>query len=151
MTPDRRAGRPAPAGPGTGTPSAAIMLRIRRIAAQARAIPGFRSPRRGQRSPPSDVRPGGAALAWLASYSTAGVPLPDEFDRLVRRHLDGLLGFGDGARRGQSQAMSDYISCGVVYLTAFLLFPVGFNGEFAVLPSGTSPADKASRLVIGQT
>src|ERR1039457_589757 len=33
MTPDRRAGRPAPAAPGRGTPSAAIMHRIRRIVA----------------------------------------------------------------------------------------------------------------------
>src|SRR5260370_39698638 len=104
MTPDRRAGRPAPAGPGTGTPSAAIMLRIRRIAAQARPIPGFRSPRRGQRSPPSNARPGGAAPAWLASYSTAGAPLPDEFDRLVRRHPVRLLGFADWALRRQAQA-----------------------------------------------
>ena len=44
MAPDRRARRSAPAGPGKVTPSAATMLRIRRIAAQAQAIPGFPKP-----------------------------------------------------------------------------------------------------------
>ena len=53
---------------------------------------GSRSPRRGQHSPPSGVRPGGAALTWLAGYPTGGMPLPDEFDRLAR-HLDGQIGF----------------------------------------------------------
>src|SRR6266496_1766165 len=90
MTPDRRAGRPTPAGPGRGTPSAAIMLRIRRIAAQARAVPGF--PKPSPRATLSAVW----CTAWRRSAclagSTGGMPLPDEFDRLARRHLDGQIG-----------------------------------------------------------
>src|ERR1035441_8633842 len=96
MTPDRRAGRPAPAGPGRGTLSAAIMLRIRRIAAQARAVPGF--PKPSLRAALSAVwctawRRSAWLAGWLAGYSTGGMPLPDEFDRLARRHLDVQIGF----------------------------------------------------------
>jgi hypothetical protein len=82
MAPDRRARRPAPAGPGKVTPSAATMLRIRRIAAQARAIPGF--PKPSPRAAFSAIR----CTAWrrgvcLAGYLTGGMPLPDEFRRLA--------------------------------------------------------------------
>jgi hypothetical protein len=41
---------------------------------------------------------------------------------------------------GLCPVLSYYISQGVVYLTGFLQFPPGFNGEFAVLPPGARPA-----------
>src|SRR6266567_3122768 len=90
MTPDRRAGRPAPAGPGRGTPSAAIMLRIRRIAAQARAVPGF--PKPSPRATLSAVW----CTAWRRSACLAGW-------LFNRRNAAGApaAGPGDGAGRGQ--------------------------------------------------
>src|SRR5579859_1767651 len=92
MTPDRRAGRPAPAGPGKVTPSAVVMLRIRRIAAQAQAIPGFPEP--SPRATLSAVRcTAGRRSACLAGYSTGRMPLPDKSGRLTWRHLDGQIGF----------------------------------------------------------
>jgi len=83
--------RPAPTGPGKVTPSATMMLRIRRIAAQAQAIPGFSKP--SARAAFSAVR----CTAWrcgacLAGYSAGGMLLPDESGRLARCHLDGQTG-----------------------------------------------------------
>jgi len=87
MTPDRRARRQAPPGPGKITPSAA-MLRIRRVATHTKRSLGSRGLADGSTLRPP-VWPGGPAPGW--SFS-CGMPLPDEFGRLPRRHLDGQIG-----------------------------------------------------------
>jgi hypothetical protein len=67
------------------------MLRIRRMAAQAQAILSPEALAKGYtlRRPVYGLA---AALAWLAGYSTGRMPLPDEFECLARRHLDGQIG-----------------------------------------------------------
>ncbi len=94
MTPDRRAGRPAPAGQA----GHAICRHHASDTAHRRTSPSRpwvpealaegNTLRRLVYGLAAQRLPG-----WLAGYSTGGMPLPDEFDRLARRHLDGQIGF----------------------------------------------------------
>jgi hypothetical protein len=50
---------------------------------------------------------------------------------------------------GYCKVASSYVSGGVVYLTGFLQFPGGFNGEFGVLPAGARPAHTLYMVIDG--
>lgn len=82
-----------------------------------------------------DQNGGGITGASAAFTSLAGVSYPAA--PVTWQPLTLLNG---GNADGNCDPPSYYISGGVVYLTGFLEFASGFNGEFAVLPAGARPA-----------
>jgi hypothetical protein len=93
---------------------------------------------------PLQINPDGSIWGANGQYtSLAGVSYPAS---AIWQPLNLLNGTNV---TGLCKPASSYIAGGVVYLTGYLNFPAGFNGEFAVLPAGARPAHTLYMVIDG--